>query len=259
MPLLEVQNLSFDPGNNPILSPVDFTLASSDHAGVIGPNGAGKSTLLRLLAGLIKPSTGKILFNKKNLSNLTHKERSRIVAYLPQSSSQSQLRGLSVHDLVLTGRFAYKDIFSGYSKHDLDVTCTALEQMGLHDFKNRDVSTLSGGEFQKALLAGAMAQDADIILLDEAFSFLDVRYRMEMERLLCGLLKRGKIIISVFHHIDESLYTKNRIIALKTGSLFFDGTLDSFVKGKTAEKLYGLPFRKLHLGKKQLLWPEMRI
>jgi iron complex transport system ATP-binding protein len=258
MSVLEVVDLSYDSDGHSILKTMGFSLSSSDHAGVIGPNGAGKSTLLKLLAGLIKPSSGRILFNNRNLLSLTHRERSRIVAYLPQSSSQSQLKGLSVHDLVLTGRYAYKDLFSGYSKRDFELTRSALEQMGLLSLKDRDVSTLSGGEFQKVLLAGVIAQDAEIILLDEAFSFLDVRYRLEMETLLCGLLKREKIVISVFHHIDESLYTKNRIIALKKGTLFFNGRLDEFIRGRDAERLYGIPFKKLPLGKKKLLWPVMR-
>ncbi len=259
MSLLSVKNLSFSYDGKQVLFPLSFDLGESDHAGVIGPNGAGKSTLLMLIAGLLVPSSGSVFIDGKDVLHLPAKERARLVAYLPQSSTQSELKGLTVRDLVLTGRFAYKGFFTGYTRLDHQKVDLVMEEMGLSAMQERDVSTLSGGEFQKVLLAGAVAQDAVVYLLDEAFSFLDVRYRAEMESLLAGLLKKRRIIISVFHHIDESLYNKNRILALKAGKLFFNDGLKRFISGNAAEKLYGVKFKKVKEGKRILLWPEMSL
>lgn len=257
MSFLEIKDISFRVNGKEILAPLSFELEDADYAGVIGPNGAGKSTLLKLIAGIYSPLSGTVKVDGKNIAYLTAKERAKIVAYLPQAVSSSELRGLTVGDLVLTGRFPYYRMVAGYQAADKRLAKEIMDEMGLSVMAHRDVSTLSGGEFQKVLLAGAMVQDARIYLLDEAFSFLDVRYRFEMEMFIKKLLKKGRIIICVFHHIDESLYNKNRIIALKDGSLFYNGGLKNFMAGQTAKKLYGIRFRKIHDGKHVYLWPEL--
>ncbi len=259
MSLLEINDISFSVNGKQILDPLSFALDCSDYAGVIGPNGAGKSTLLKLIAGIHSPLTGTITIDGKNIARLSAKERAKVVAYLPQAVSSAELRGLSVQELVLTGRFPYYGMLSGYSTRDRMLADETMEEMGLAVMATRDVSTLSGGEFQKVLLAGAMVQDAQVYLLDESFSFLDVHYRSEMEKFIKKLLVKGRTVVCVFHHIDESLYNKNRIIALKNGLLFYNGGLKRFIAGTDAEKLYGIKFRKIHDRKRIYLWPELGV
>lgn len=258
MALLKAAGLSYRIKDREILSDISFELDSGEYLGLIGPNGSGKSTLLKLLSGQIRPSSGAITVDGRNILDMPVRERSKLMAYMPQIVSAENLRNFSVREIVRMGRFPFHERFRSFSADDRLAVDAAIEEMELACLAERDVTSLSGGEFQRALLASVIAQGSPLILLDESFSFLDMRHRMDLEMRLKKLLSRGRAIIYVFHQFDESLHTKTSLLALKDGKLFFNGSVNSFMFKNRPGRLFDMRFKKVRMGKKNILLPVMR-
>lgn len=167
-----------------VLEGVDLAVAPRSITGIVGPNGSGKTTLLKLLAGLLKPSRGSVIFGSKPLNAVNDRERARAIAYLPQQVQP--IFNLTVFEVVCLGRFPHVGMLGGLSKRDVAVAESCLEQAGVAGLRHRDFLTLSGGERQRVLIASILAQEPKVLLLDEPTSSLDIHHQIEV----LGLLKR---------------------------------------------------------------------
>ncbi len=207
VPLLEVRNLGYRlaDGGNWLLRKINFSLDAGEAINVIGPNGAGKTTLLKCLIHIYQASEGQILIQGRDISELKRKELAQFIAWVPQNEEDSP--PFLVEEYVLMGRYSRLRPFHRPGPEDIQAVEEALETCGLQSFRKRQLSTLSGGERQKAHIAAALAQAAPILLLDEPGSFLDPKQSLEMDKLFTSLNKRADkpAIITVTHDLNRAL------------------------------------------------------
>ncbi len=219
----------------------DLNLIIPDHkiSVIIGANACGKSTLLKTLSRLIKPVSGEITLGGKKLSKIPPRQLARILGLLPQSPVVPE--GIAVADLVGRGRFPYQSFFKGWMKEDFEAVEEALEIMGISELANRSVDELSGGQRQRVWIAMALAQQTDILLLDEPTTFLDITYQIEILDLLTDLnQKRGTTIVMVLHDINLSARYADYIFALHKGTLISEGSPSEVITEKLMKQVFGL-------------------
>ena len=222
-----------------ILNNVSLRIPAGKISVLIGANGCGKSTLLRVLAGFLIPTAGQVKLDGKQLKKYSPKQVAQILAVLPQQSSTSV--GLKVIDLISQGRFPHHSLFSRFSKQDESAVLEAMEMVGITELANRDVSELSGGQKQRVWIALALAQQTDIIFLDEPTTFLDMAYQVEILDLLADLNKRfGKTIVVILHDINLAARYADRLFALKDGVLIKEGAPRTVVKKDLIKEVFGL-------------------
>ena len=187
MSLLKSINLSFSYGKRLVLKNINLTFESSEVVGIIGPNGAGKSTLLSLFQGLLFPSQGQILLADKPLISYSRLEIAKKITLVPQFSNL--LFPFTVMEVVLMGRHPFQGLFSFEDKNDIKIAETSLKLTDATIFRNRLFNELSGGEKQRVIIARALAQTTQIILLDEPTSSLDIKHQKFIYELLRSLAK----------------------------------------------------------------------
>ena len=198
---LELNNLSYAyNARPPLFQALNFRLDIPQFISVIGPNGAGKSTLLKIWANLLKPKTGSVLLNTKEINSMPLNERAKAIAYLPQSSSTTFTS--TVEEIVLLGRRPYLDMFSTYSQADYEKVYESLELVGLSDFSKRKIDTLSGGELQRCMIARMLCTDAEVFILDEPISAIDINQTLLILNLFRTLVEQGKTVVTSLHQIE---------------------------------------------------------
>lgn len=237
--ILEAKNLVVSYDDKTILKGVNLKIPNEKISVIIGANGCGKSTLLKSFCRLIKPEDGEILLNQKPLFSYPSKEVAKKIALMPQSPLIPE--GITVYDLVSRGRFPYRKLFSGLKKSDFQAVEEAMELMGITDLKDRLVDELSGGQRQRVWIALALAQETDILFLDEPTTFLDIAYQVEILDLLANLNQRKKLtIVMVLHDINLSIRYAHHLFALKEGSLFAEGSPHSIITKELIENVFRL-------------------
>jgi len=220
---LSARALRFGFDARPILDGVDLILESGRLSTLIGPNGAGKSTLIRLLAGVLKPWSGDIvLAEEANLQQLPPLARAKLVAYLPQRVEEAD--GYRVEEVVALGRFPHQGWWSTPGEEDRRIIQAALRDMDAEHLIGRRYAQLSGGEKQMVLLAGVLAQDTEILLLDEPARALDIHHQAIVFRKLRALAARGKTICCVTHELNMAARFAHRIALMDRGRIRVTGT-----------------------------------
>lgn len=204
-----------------ILDAVEMEIARGEWLGIIGPNGAGKTTLLRAITGAVE-FDGSIAIEGVPTSTMKRRDLARSVALVPQHPVLPP--GMRVVDYVLLGRTPHVHAVTGPSLHDLDVIATILEALTLSALMDRDVTTLSGGELQRAVIARALAQESPILLLDEPTTALDVGKRQEVLELVDQLRKeRTLTVVSAMHDLTIAAQFPDRLIMLADGDVVAEG------------------------------------
>lgn len=208
--------------NKTIINGIDLEIPKNKISVIIGANGCGKSTLLKTMAKLIKPSEGDVTLDGKAIHKYPPKQLARILGLLPQSPVVPD--GITVADLVGRGRFPHQSLLSGWTKKDYEVVENAMEFMNITEFANHDIDELSGGQRQRVWIAMALAQQTDILFLDEPTTFLDITYQVEILDLLTNLNREyGTTIVMVLHDINLSARYADHIFAVKNGKLIAEG------------------------------------
>lgn len=237
MTTLKVSGLEVTLGEKKVVQDFSIELTVGDWVCVIGPNGAGKSSMLRALAGIVD-STGQMFIDDKNLRSLNQRARACWIAYVAQEPVMPQ--GMSVFNYVMLGRTAHLNMLATESPTDVEITNYVIDEIGLHDFVNRDVATLSGGERQRVAIARALAQASPIVLLDEPTTALDVGYQQEVLELIDRLRREKKIaVISTMHDLTVSGLYPDRLMLLANGSTVEQGEARKVLTSKTIGKHYG--------------------
>lgn len=205
-----------------ILNDVSISIPNHKISVIIGANACGKSTLLKTLARLITPISGDVKLDDTLLKHMPPKKLARTLGLLPQSPIVPE--GITVADLVARGRFPYQSFFKGLGHQDFEAVEEALEIMGITELANRSVDVLSGGQRQRVWIAMALAQQTDILLLDEPTTFLDIAYQIEILDLLTDLnRRRGTTIVMVLHDINLSARYADYLFAVQNGKLIAEG------------------------------------
>ncbi|OMF21667.1 iron dicitrate ABC transporter ATP-binding protein [Paenibacillus sp. FSL H8-0548] len=225
--------------NKTVIHGVGLVIPSNKISVIIGSNGCGKSTLLKTLARLIKPISGKITLDGRPLGKIPSKQLARVVGLLPQSPIVPE--GISVADLVGRGRFPHQSMFGGWTKKDYEAVAEAMSLMDITQFANHNIDELSGGQRQRVWIAMALAQQTDILFLDEPTTFLDITYQVEILDLLTDLnRKHGTTIVMVLHDINLSARYADHIFALHQGMLVTEGEPAEVITSTMIKDIFGL-------------------
>lgn len=230
---IEVHNLTTTYGGAPVLWDIDFELPSGQIIGIIGPNGSGKTTLLKTIMGLLEPSSGYVKIWNQNLE----KVRERI-AYVPQRESVDWDFPASVYDVVMMGRYRKNNLFKRSNKTDVEIVLQSIAKVGLTDFKNRQIAQLSGGQQQRVFIARALAQQADIYLMDEPFVGVDAATENAILNLLQEMKERGKTVLIIHHDLQTVSDYFDYLVLLNT-RLIAKGTPQEVLTKENLGNAYG--------------------
>ena len=222
--MLELIDFSFSFKDAPVLAGLGFSLKAGEYLSIIGPNGAGKSTLLKCILRLHETgrTTGTIKIKGRNLTEYGQKNLARIVSYVPQAGGW--IPPFTIRELLRLSRYPYADSASGLKADDFRAIDRALSLTGLTAMAGRYLKTLSGGERQKAYLAAALAQETEVMLLDEPASFLDPSHVAELNALLTTLNQEQKLtMITVTHDLNQAVSRDGPVLVLRQGQQVYFG------------------------------------
>jgi zinc/manganese transport system ATP-binding protein len=244
--IIELQNIEtiYEGENIPVIQDINLTINSGEFVSIIGPNGAGKTTLLETINGLLAHTKGKGFVLGKEI--LKHKSQIRKeIGYVIQNFELDPLAPFLCKDIVMSGRTGKIGTFRFITKMDWEKVWYSMGLVGMIDFANRPIGKLSGGEFQKILLARALAQQPKILLLDEPFSNLDLASRTQVETLLNRIHEKNKItIVMVIHDLGFIPARCNRIIVIDNGKIIMDGDKKSILHSKVIQNIFNGSGRK---------------
>lgn len=237
---LITRNLSFSYGEKQVLSKVEMQLAPGRMVCLAGPNGSGKSTLLRCMDRILRPQEGHVLINNQDISGFSLRELARQVAYVPQSAVQN-LR-YTVFEAVMMGRKPFLSF--RVKEEDRQAVRRVLAMMNLENMADRYYDELSGGERQKVLIARALAQGTNILLLDEPTSNLDLRYQLEVAELLTRLKEeQSLILVLALHDLNLAARYADHVVMLHQGRLFAQGPPAHVLNQENIRVVYGVEAR----------------
>lgn len=256
MNTLEAKHVTYRVGSRDILQDVSFAAAAGFTA-LIGPNGAGKTTLLRTLSGYLRPASGSVLLNGISLENIPVRERARHIAVVAQQSAAEY--EFTVLDVVLMGRTAWKGLFEADDAHDRKIALDALREAGAEGLADRLITELSGGERQRVMIARAFCQQADILLLDEPVSALDLRYQVGILRAVQSHIEeRAMSCVCVLHDLNLASHFADRIVLMSEGRITIEGDPEEVLRQDLLERIYRTSVRILRDENELLVLPDMR-
>ncbi len=215
-------------GDKTIVKQLSLSIPDHKITTIIGPNGCGKSTLLKAMTRILSPSRGSVHLDGADIAKSNTKEIARKMAILPQTPEGAG--GLTVGELVSYGRFPYQSGFGRLSKHDHEVIDWALDVTGTLVYKDRNVDALSGGQRQRVWIAMALAQETDLIFLDEPTTYLDLAHQLEVLELLETLNReQGRTIVMVLHDLNQAARFADHIVAMKDGEVLATGSAEEVI------------------------------
>ncbi len=242
-PVIELKDVGFAYGSNPVLEHISFAVGKGDYVGIIGPNGGGKTALLKIIVGLLAPNSGSVLIN--GIPSESFRKKSEI-GYVPQRiASDSASFPATVYEVVESGRTSQLGIFSRHGKADKIAVKKALDAARIADLQNKLMSELSGGQRQRVYVARALAGESRVLVLDEPFVGVDIATQKEFYAFLKELNKTGLTILFVSHDIDVITEEAKSILCLNRGLLCF-GHGESLQEKDVLESLYGTHIKHIH-------------
>lgn len=236
---LATRNLTLGYDRTNIINDIDLTIPQGKITALVGANGCGKSTLLRGLARLLKPTGGSVYLNSTDLFTLSTKAVAKKLGILAQSPVAPE--GLTVKDLVACGRYPYQNWLQQWSKEDERQVEMALEMTRLKELADRALDTLSGGQRQRAWIAMALAQDTEILLLDEPTTFLDLAHQIEVLDLLWELNQtQGRTLVMVLHDLNQACRYADYLVAIRQGTIHAQGKPEAVMNETMILEVFGL-------------------
>ena len=237
-PAIEVCDVSFSYGKEPFIESLNASFPHGAVTSIVGPNGCGKSTMIKLVDGLLRPQVGEVRVGGVATLSLKAKERARRVAVLAQASRPP---AMTVEALVACGRYPYQARQGRLSREDREHVERALEMAGIARFRGCELRRLSGGERQRAFIAMTLAQDTDLIVLDEPTTYLDIRACHEtMELVRCLNEEAHKTIVMVIHDLDLALRYSDQLLVMERGRATAAGTVADVLDAGAIEHAFGV-------------------
>ena len=235
---INLKEVSLAYGNSEVVHRVSFGIERGVFAGLVGPNGSGKSTVIKSLSRILEPSHGQISLRGQNVKSMKQKELARLLAVAPQNAVLPSL--FTAFEIALMGRNPHKGFFSYEDEKDMAMVRDAMEKTDTWRFRDRRIHELSGGEIQSVVIARALTQDTDIIVLDEPTAALDVTRQIEILNFLRGHCKEhNKTIVAAIHDLNLAAHYCDRLILLKKGTVFIDDAPSKVITNENIFEVYG--------------------
>ena len=222
---------------------LDVALETGEVLALLGPNGSGKTTLLKTLLGLLAPKAGDVQLDGRTLNNYSSRDRARLIAYVPQSHQATF--AFTVETVVLMGRIAHGNLFSRPTAADRAVAARSLERFGIAYLRERPYTMISGGERQLALLARALAQEPQFIVLDEPTASLDFGNQGKVMREIRSLAASGHGVLFTTHDPNHAMRAADRAYLLRDGARVAEGTVGAVLNREQLMMLYDAPVEKI--------------
>ena len=217
---------------------LDVEIPGGSFTVIVGPNACGKSTLLRALAGLLTPRAGTVVLDGAAISEYRAKEVARRLGLLAQSAIAPD--GISVADLVARGRYPHQKLLRQWTPEDENQVAAAMDATGVTALADRAVDELSGGQRQRVWMAMALAQQTNILLLDEPTTYLDIAYQIDLLDLCADLNEQGRTLVAVLHDLNQACRYATHLIAMKEGKIVAEGDPREIITAELVEDVYGL-------------------
>ena len=234
---IELSNVNVSYGDNKVLDGASISIPYKTFSGVVGMNGAGKSTLFKVIMGLVKPDSGKVLVCGDQPSTA---QKHGHVAYVPQAELVDWDFPVSVYDVVMMGRIGLQNLFKTRSQEDRELVEEALKKVNMYQFKDRQIGELSGGQKKRVFVARALAQGADILILDEPFAGLDTVSERSLTDLLVTLRSEGKTIILATHELTSLSGHCDHVALVRHTVLAYGPTKEVFTKELVSQTFDGI-------------------
>ncbi len=234
---IDAQGLQVGYGDVTVVDEMDIHLHKGEITTIIGPNGSGKSTVLKALTRLLKYRKGSVYLNQKNLQKFESKELARCVGVLPQRHSAPP--DFKVKDLVGYGRMPYQSWYRGNSAEDEKIIDWAMKAAGVYEMREKSIQECSGGESQRVWIATVLAQQPDMMFLDEPTTYLDISHQLETMRLVKKLNRESGIgVVMVLHDLSQALEVSDRIVVIKDGKKYSEGKPEEVITKKMMQEVY---------------------
>ncbi|MCN9240422.1 ABC transporter ATP-binding protein [Streptomyces sp. RY43-2] len=236
---LTARDLTLAYEDRTVVEELDLDIPDGKVTVIVGPNACGKSTLLRALGRLLKPRRGAVLLDGTELARLPTKRIAQVIGLLPQTPVPPE--GITVGDLIARGRQPHQKWWQQWSEADEASVSAAMERTGTAELAERPVDELSGGQRQRVWIAMALAQDTDLLLLDEPTTYLDIAHQVEVLDLVRQLNReRGRTVVAVLHDLNQAARYADHLIAMRAGRIVAQGAPVDVVKAELVEEVFGL-------------------
>ena len=240
-PAIQTRDLSFAYQDRLVLHAVSLSVDRGEMIGILGPNGSGKTTLLKIFSAVLH-GQGAVKINDRDIETYGRRDLSKLFAVVAQESRVNF--PYTVAEVVLMGRASYHSAFALEGKKDLEIARASMELTDCLLFANRYLHELSGGEKQRVIIARALAQEPEILLLDEPSAFLDLKHQIQVFELLCRLNReRGMTIVAALHDLNLAALFFPRLLMLREGKIYRDGSPSEVMTEKTIDEVYGIRVR----------------
>lgn len=244
-----LEHIFYSYNDQPFICDLNHVFKTGTVTTIIGPNGSGKSTLLKLVARQLHPASGHILLDDQDIGMFGRKSFARQVSLLAQHNSAAKTK---VEDLVACGRYPYGGILSSLGKEDKNIIAWAMRQMDCERFRGKTLDNLSGGERQRVWLAMLLAQDTDVVLLDEPTTYLDISLQYEIMDLVRMLQQDlGKTVIMVLHDLSLALDYSDEMVLMQRGSIIHSGGVRNLVESGQIQEVFGVQLSVLNQAGKE--------
>ena len=240
MARLKLENYSAGYKDNIIIKNINLSVNSGEWLGVIGSNGSGKSTLIKGIMGIIKSFRGNIYLKEKDIKLFTKRRIAQTISFLPQQLNVNL--NITVEDLVALGRSPYKEFWEfDLNKTDIEIINESLHLVDMYDLKDNLINQISGGQCQRAYLAMALAQDPEILILDEPTNALDLKYQIKFLEIIKTLKFDKKIsVITILHDLNLAARYSDKIIALKNGESIGYGLSNELINERFIQNIFDI-------------------
>ncbi|MEJ2765873.1 Fe(3+) dicitrate ABC transporter ATP-binding protein FecE [Photobacterium sp. MCCC 1A19761] len=236
--MLQAMNVTVGYGEKAILQHLSVTIPQGKVTALIGPNGCGKSTLLKTLSRVISPSSGQVLFDNRPLHRWSTKAIARHLSLLPQNLHHPE--GITVRQLVEYGRTPYVSHWGRLKSEDRQMVEQAMVRTGVDEFQHTLLDGLSGGQRQRAWIAMILAQDTDVVMLDEPTTFLDLSHQIELMQIIRDMQVTGKTVIVVLHDLNQAARYCDHLVVLKSGTIVAEGSPETIMTHQLLEDVFSV-------------------
>ena len=258
MDMLRIEDLSLSYGDKPVVQNLSLRVKKGQVVSIIGPNASGKSTILKSIAGIIKPVSGKIFIEEKDISKMDSKKLAQKVSILLQQNKNPD--DMSIEELVYFGRYPHKKWFEAFEASDKKIIEEAMKLTNTFALRDKTLETLSGGERQRAWIAMALAQEPDILLFDEPTTYLDMAHQIEFLELVNRLNKEtGVTVVLVLHDLNQAARYGNYLFAMKEGKIFAQGSPEEVLNPQNILNIYNIEAKIFNAAGYPVVIPERRL